>query len=83
MPTPPPPTPPAAGFTVTVDLADFFDVPAPLPKPSGKGKVESVLDHGADPAGKNDSAPAFDAAVLAAGTGGTVWGRGSGCSAPP
>jgi hypothetical protein len=49
-PTPPPPTPPSTGFTVTVDLADFFLVAEPLPKPSS-GEVLDVTAYGADPTG--------------------------------
>ena len=54
----------------TIDLADFENVPAALPQPSGS---VSVVSEGADPTGVNDSTNAFNAAISAAGAGGTVW----------
>src|SRR6201997_2374473 len=54
----------------TVDLADFENVAAPLSQPSGS---VSVVSEGADPTGAADSTNAFNAAISAAGAGGTVW----------
>ena len=54
----------------TIDLADFENVAAALPQPSGS---VSVVSEGADPTGVNDSTNAFNAAIAAAGSGGTVW----------
>ena len=54
----------------TIDLADFENVAAPLSQPSGS---VSVVSEGADPTGANDSTNAFNAAITAAGAGGTVW----------
>ncbi len=54
----------------TIDLADFENVAAPLAQPSGS---VSVVSEGADPTGVNDSTNAFNAAITAAGAGGTVW----------
>jgi alpha-1,3-glucanase-like protein/F5/8 type C domain-containing protein/centrosomal CEP192-like protein len=54
----------------TVDLADFEQVPAALSQPSGS---VSVVSEGADSTGVNDSTAAFNAAISAAGPGGTVW----------
>ncbi|MDQ2811302.1 MAG: choice-of-anchor D domain-containing protein [Actinomycetota bacterium] len=54
----------------TIDLADFEQVAAPLTQPAGS---VSVTSEGADPAGVNDSTSAFNAAITAAGAGGTVW----------
>ena len=54
----------------TVDLADFEQVAAAQGQPSGS---VSVTDQGADPTGAADSTAAFNAAVSAAGSGGTVW----------
>ena len=54
----------------TIDLADFEDVAAPLSQPSGS---VSVTSEGADPTGVADSTNAFNAAITAAGSGGTVW----------
>ncbi len=54
----------------TIDLADFELVPAALSQPSGS---VSVTSEGADPTGVNDSTNAFNAALSAAGAGGTVW----------
>ncbi len=47
----------------TIDLADFEDVPAPLPKPA---LSLSVTDFGADPTGVKDSGDAFDRAIAEA-----------------
>ncbi|MBR7830350.1 discoidin domain-containing protein [Actinospica sp. MGRD01-02] len=54
----------------TIDLADFEDVAAPLSQPAGS---VSVTSEGADPTGAADSTSAFNAAIAAAGSGGTVW----------
>ncbi|MBF9069150.1 glycosyl hydrolase family 28-related protein [Streptacidiphilus fuscans] len=54
----------------TIDLADFENVAAPLAQPAGS---VSVTSKGADPTGAADSTSAFDAAIAAAGPGGTVW----------
>jgi len=54
----------------TINLADFEDVAAPLAQPSGS---VSVVSEGADPTGAADSTNAFNAAITAAGAGGTVW----------
>ncbi len=54
----------------TIDFADFEQVGAALTQPSGS---VSVTSEGADPSGVNDSTNAFNAAISAAGAGGTVW----------
>jgi hypothetical protein len=54
----------------TVDLADFEQVASALSQPSGS---VSVVSEGADPTGAADSTNAFNAAISAAGSGGTVW----------
>src|SRR5690348_4715872 len=54
----------------TIDFADFEQVGAALTQPSGS---VSVTSEGADPTGVNNSTNAFNAAISAAGTGGTVW----------
>ncbi|MCA1217918.1 choice-of-anchor D domain-containing protein [Streptomyces sp. 8L] len=54
----------------TIDFADFEQVGAALPQPSGS---VSVTSEGADASGVADSTNAFNAAVRAAGSGGTVW----------
>ena len=54
----------------TIDFADFEQVAAPLTQPAGS---VSVTSEGADPTGVNDSTSAFNAAIAAAGSGGTVW----------
>ncbi|KIF69056.1 coagulation factor 5/8 type domain-containing protein [Streptomyces sp. AcH 505] len=54
----------------TIDFADFEQVGAALPQPSGS---VSVTSKGADASGVSDSTSAFNAAVSAAGSGGTVW----------
>jgi parallel beta-helix repeat protein len=54
----------------TIDFADFEQVGAALTQPSGS---VSVVSQGADPTGTNDSTSAFNAAITAAGSGGTVW----------
>jgi F5/8 type C domain/Pectate lyase superfamily protein/Abnormal spindle-like microcephaly-assoc'd, ASPM-SPD-2-Hydin len=54
----------------TIDFADFEQVAAPLTQPAGS---VSVVSEGADPTGANDSTSAFNAAISAAGSGGTVW----------
>jgi parallel beta-helix repeat protein len=54
----------------TIDFADFEQVGAPLTQPAGS---VSVTSQGADPSGANDSTNAFNAAISAAGPGGTVW----------
>ncbi|MFE6664914.1 discoidin domain-containing protein [Streptomyces sp. NPDC057697] len=61
----------AADTQVTVDVADFEQVEAPAPAPSG---AVSVVDKGADPTGAQDSTDGFRAAIAAAkSSGGTVW----------
>jgi F5/8 type C domain/Pectate lyase superfamily protein/Abnormal spindle-like microcephaly-assoc'd, ASPM-SPD-2-Hydin len=54
----------------TIDFADFEQVGAALTQPAGS---VSVTSEGADPSGANDSTNAFNAAITAAGAGGTVW----------
>ena len=54
----------------TIDFADFEQVGPALSQPSGS---VSVTSEGADPSGVNDSTAAFNAAISAAGAGGTVW----------
>ncbi len=54
----------------TIDFADFENVGAALAQPSGS---VSVTSEGADSSGVNDSTNAFNAAISAAGAGGTVW----------
>jgi alpha-1,3-glucanase-like protein/F5/8 type C domain-containing protein/centrosomal CEP192-like protein len=54
----------------TIDLADFEQVGAALSQPAGS---VSVVSEGADNTGVNDSTGAFNAAISAAGPGGTVW----------
>ncbi|MFJ5612681.1 choice-of-anchor D domain-containing protein [Streptomyces sp. NPDC093221] len=54
----------------TIDFADFEQVGAALPQPSGS---VSVTSQGADATGAADSTAAFNAAINAAGPGGTVW----------
>ncbi|MFD0331685.1 glycosyl hydrolase family 28-related protein [Streptacidiphilus monticola] len=54
----------------TIDFADFEQVGGALAQPAGS---VSVTDKGADPTGVNDSTSAFNAAIAAAGSGGTVW----------
>jgi parallel beta-helix repeat protein len=54
----------------TIDLADFEQVGAALTQPSGS---VSVTSKGADSTGVNDATGAFNAAIAAAGSGGTVW----------
>ncbi len=54
----------------TIDFADFEQVGAPLTQPGGS---VSVTSEGADSTGVNDSTAAFNAAISAAGSGGTVW----------
>ncbi len=58
-----------ASAEVTVDVADFEQVAAAATRPAGS---VSVVDHGADPSGRGDSAQAFREAIAAA-KGGTVW----------
>lgn len=61
----------AASTQVTVDVADFEQVAGAAAKPSG---AISVVDKGADPTGRQDSAQAFrDAITQARSSGGTVW----------
>jgi hypothetical protein len=54
----------------TIDLADFEQVASALSQPSGS---VSVVSEGADSTGVNDATSAFNAAIAAAGSGGTVW----------
>jgi len=53
----------SSSITYTIDLADFYNVGAPYPQPSG---YLTVTDYGADPTGKKDSYQAFVSAVAAA-----------------
>ncbi|OIJ85550.1 mycodextranase [Streptomyces sp. MUSC 14] len=59
----------ATGTQVTVDVADFEQVPATATQPAGS---VSVVAKGADPTGAGDSTQAFRDAIAAA-QGGTVW----------
>jgi hypothetical protein len=55
----------------TLDVADFFDVPAAASQPSGS---VSVVSKGADPTGAADSTSAFNSAISAANAAGVaVW----------
>ena len=74
-------SPTAAGSTVqlslasgasslTIDLADFENVPAAIAQPAGS---VSVTSFGGDASGVNDSTAAFNSAIASAGSGGTVW----------
>ncbi|WP_194924584.1 choice-of-anchor D domain-containing protein [Catenulispora pinisilvae] len=54
----------------TVNFADFENVGPALTQPAGS---VSVTSEGADASGVNDSTSAFNAAIAAAGAGGTVW----------
>jgi hypothetical protein len=54
----------------TIDFADFEQVGAALSQPSGS---VSVTSEGADSTGVADATSAFNAAISAAGSGGTVW----------
>src|SRR5246127_4305864 len=54
----------------TIDFADFEQVGAALTQPAGS---VSVVSEGADASGAADSTNAFNAAIAAAGSGGTVW----------
>ncbi|MGH3170125.1 MAG: choice-of-anchor D domain-containing protein, partial [Trebonia sp.] len=55
----------------TIDVADFFDVPAAATQPAG---TVSVVSEGADPTGASNSASAFNAAITAANAAGeSVW----------
>ena len=55
----------------TLDVADFYNVPAALTQPSG---TVSVAGYGADPTGVNDSTSAFNSAITAANSAGeAVW----------
>ncbi|MEC3996613.1 discoidin domain-containing protein [Actinacidiphila sp. DG2A-62] len=54
----------------TIDFADFEQVGPALTQPSGS---VSVTSKGADATGAGDSTAAFNAAIAAAGSGGTVW----------
>jgi hypothetical protein len=56
--------------SLTIDLADFENVAAPIAQPSGS---RSVTSYGADATGAADSTAAFNSAIAAAGAGGTVW----------
>ena len=54
----------------TINLADFENVGPALSQPAGS---VSVTSKGADPTGAADATAAFNAAISAAGPGGTVW----------
>ncbi|MDX6229953.1 MAG: hypothetical protein QOI76_3343 [Frankiales bacterium] len=60
----------ATASSTTIDFADFENVPAALPQPAGS---VSVTSQGADNTGGADATNAFNAAMTAAGPGGTVW----------
>ncbi|MFD9002626.1 discoidin domain-containing protein [Streptomyces sp. NPDC059582] len=59
----------STGTQVTVDVADFEQVPAAAAQPAGS---VSVTSKGADPSGQGDSTQAFRDAIAAA-QGGVVW----------
>ncbi|MEU6097972.1 discoidin domain-containing protein [Streptomyces sp. NPDC047079] len=59
----------STGTQVTVDVADFEQVPAAATQPAGS---VSVTSRGADPSGQGDSTQAFRDAIAAA-QGGVVW----------
>jgi F5/8 type C domain/Abnormal spindle-like microcephaly-assoc'd, ASPM-SPD-2-Hydin/Right handed beta helix region len=61
---------PSGGTATTIDFADFENVGPALGQPSGS---VSVTSKGADASGAADSTAAFNAAISAAGSGGTVW----------
>ena len=55
----------------TIDVADFYNVPAAATQPANS---VSVTSYGADPTGANDSAAAFNSAISAANAAGeSVW----------
>jgi hypothetical protein len=55
----------------TIDVADFYDVPAAATQPAN---TVSVVSEGADPTGANDSTSAFNNAITAANNAGeAVW----------
>jgi len=55
----------------TLDVADFYNVPAALTQPSG---TVSVASYGADPTGASDATSAFNSAIAAANSAGeAVW----------
>ncbi|MFD8569817.1 choice-of-anchor D domain-containing protein [Streptomyces sp. NPDC059639] len=60
----------ATASSYTIDFADFEQVGAALTQPSGS---VSVVAQGADASGVKDSTDAFNSAIQAAGSGGTVW----------
>src|SRR5689334_3260003 len=60
----------AGAAAYTIDFADFENVAGALSQPAGS---VSVTSKGADPTGVADSTAAFNAAIAAAGAGGTVW----------
>lgn len=60
----------ATASSTTIDLADFENVATALPQPAGS---VSVTSKGADSTGVADATGAFNAAMTAAGPGGTVW----------
>src|ERR1700761_759788 len=56
---------------VTIDVMDFFDVPASVSQPANS---VSVVSRGADPTGNADSTSAFNSAISAANSAGeSVW----------
>src|ERR1700753_1097360 len=56
---------------VTIDVMDFFDVPAAASQPANS---VSVVSQGADPTGNADSTSAFNSAIAAASSAGeSVW----------
>ena len=60
----------SSASSYTVDFMEFEQVAGPLSQPAGS---VSVTSHGADPSGAANSTAAFNAAISAAGPGGTVW----------
>jgi len=60
----------SSASSYTIDFADFENVAGALSQPGGS---VSVTSQGADPTGAADSTGAFNAAISAAGAGGTVW----------
>eukprot|EP01120_Amphizonella_sp_Union-15-10_P005246 TRINITY_DN15991_c0_g1_i1.p1 TRINITY_DN15991_c0_g1~~TRINITY_DN15991_c0_g1_i1.p1 ORF type:complete len:511 (-),score=84.29 TRINITY_DN15991_c0_g1_i1:58-1590(-) len=65
-------SPLTSGLTYTIDLADFYTVPQPYPKPTSN--YLDVTDYGADPTGRRDSTNAIEQTInLAKGQNKNVW----------
>jgi hypothetical protein len=60
----------SSASSYTIDFADFENVGGALAQPTGS---VSVVSKGADATGAADSTAAFNSAITAAGSGGTVW----------